>query len=87
MVLFRSGTKEWTHVKFVVFLPQNSAFAKGVYFCLFLLGPKNDYFILGPPLKKETFFWQYMEYFFKTMVCYAEHWLAKFEFVNGVLTY
>ena len=62
-------------------MPQISALAIGVYFCLFLSGPKNDYVILGPPLIRKPFFVGLYGTFF------AEHWLAKFEFVNGVLTY
>ena len=59
MILFRSGTNRsgpMLILEICCFLPQNSALAIGVYFCLFLLGPKNDYIILGPLLKKETFF-------------------------------
>ena len=67
-------------------MPQNSALAIGVYFCLFLLGPKNDYVILGPPLIRKPFFVGLYGTFF-SKVCFTEHWLAKFEFVNGVLTY
>ena len=37
--------------------------------------------------KRKPFLWEYMEYFLKSGICCAEHWLAKFEFVNGLLTY
>ena len=92
MVLFRSGTKEWSgpmlSLEICCFFATEFSFCKRILFLFVSLGTqKRLRYSWTTAQKRKPFLWEYMEYFLKSGICCAEHWLAKFEFVNGLLTY
>ena len=81
MILFRSGSK-----LDLEFFCHRIQLLQEEFISVVSLGTQKRLRYSWTTAQKKTFFLGLYGTFF-SKVCFAEHWLAKFEFVNGVLTY